>query len=151
MAHAFRPAPDAGAFQISSIPQLSAAPLRASLAMVAEAGIHALRAKSLRLSDFMMELVDALEPLGYRVGTPREHDRRGGHVAVEHDAEADRICKALKAAGVVPDFRVPNIIRLAPVPLYNSFHEAWQAIGILRDIVETRRYEQYEKGRGLIA
>jgi kynureninase len=152
MAHDFRPAADAGAFQISSNPQLSAAPLRASLEMFREAGIDRIREKSLQLTAFLMELVDALAPHGYRIGTPREAHRRGGHVAIEHATEADRICKSLKEdLNIVPDFRMPNVIRLAPVALYNSFHDVWQAARALLKIMESSLYSKHPKGRGLIA
>jgi kynureninase len=151
MAHEFRPAGNAGAWQISSNPQLSTAPLRASLAMFHEAGIERLRAKSLRLTQFLMDGIDQLpKQLGFAVGNPREPQRRGGHVAVEH-ADADRICKALKRRGVIPDFRMPNVVRLAPIPLHNSFHECSQVVQHLRAIVESKELEQFPKGRDLIA
>jgi kynureninase len=150
MAHEFRPAADASAWQISSNPQLSAAPLRASLQMFQEAGIERIREKSLCMTEFLMSLVDSLADRGYVVGNPREAERRGGHVAVEH-AEAARICKGLKARGVVPDFRMPNVIRLAPIPLYNTFHEVWRVATHLKEIVDSRQYEQFPVGRDLIA
>ncbi|MFL5342922.1 MAG: kynureninase, partial [Gemmataceae bacterium] len=152
MAHDFRPSGDAGAWQISSNPQLSAAPLRASLQMFREIGIEAVRAKSLEMTSFLMELVDQISgpPYRYSVGNPRESGRRGGHVAVEHD-EAARICKALKARGVVPDFRMPEVIRLAPVALYNTFHEVWRTVQHLKAIIDRREYEQFPQGRDLIA
>jgi kynureninase len=152
MAHVFRPADNAGAWQISSIPQLSAAPLRASLAMFQEAGIERVREKSLKLTRFLMELVDEMSgpPFGFAIGNPLDDARRGGHVAVEH-AEAARICKALKARGVVPDYRMPNVIRLAPVALYNTFQEVWQVARHLHEIVAGREYERFPAGRDLIA
>jgi kynureninase len=150
MAHEFRPAADAGAWQISSNPQLSAAPLRASLQMFHEAGIERIREKSLCMTGFLMAEVDGISDRGYVIGNPREAGRRGGHVAVEH-VEAARICKALKARGVVPDFRMPNVIRLAPIPLYNSFEEVAQVAQHLKDIVDTRQYEQFPVGREMIA
>ena len=152
MSHDFRPSGDAGAWQISSNPQLSAAPLRASLKMFKEAGIERVRQKSLRLTEFLMELVDEISgpPYDYRIGNPREPKRRGGHVAVEH-AEAARICKALKARGVVPDFRMPNVVRLAPIALYNTFHEVWRTVQHLKAIVETKEFERFPAGRDLIA
>lgn len=150
MVHMFRPAPDAGRWQISSNPQLAAAPLRASLAIFREAGPDRLREKSLHLTAFLMRLTDELADLGYRVGTPREDHRRGGHVAVEHP-EAARICKVLKRRGVVPDYRMPNVVRLAPVALYNTFHEVWRAAALLKEIAERREFEQVPPGRNLIA
>ncbi len=150
MAHTFTPAGSAGAWQISSNAQLAAAPLRASLAMFHEAGLDRLREKSLRQTDFLMRLLDRLPE--YHIGTPREPARRGGHVAVEHPTEAARICKVLKRTfRVVPDLRPPNVIRLAPVPLYTTFHEIWTAATYLERIVAERLYEQVEPGRDLVA
>ena len=63
-----------------------------------------------------------------------EDKRRGGHVAVEQE-DAVRINKALKRRGIIPDFRYPNIIRLAPVALYNNFYEVWQVVEALREII----------------
>ena len=127
-------------------------PLRASLAIFREAGIERIREKSLKLTRFLMDLVDEMAgpPFHYSIGNPREDTRRGGHVAVEH-TEAARICKALKARGVIPDFRMPNVIRLAPIALYNSFHEVWQVARHLREIVVAREYERFPEGRELIA
>jgi kynureninase len=71
-------------------------------------------------------------------------------VALEHP-DAVRICKALKARGVVPDFRAPNVIRLAPVPLYNSFSEVWQTVQMLKEIVEKGEHEQFSGQRGTVA
>ena len=150
MAHVFHPAADAGAWQISSNPQLSAAPLRASLAMFREAGIDRVREKSLKITAFLMELIEAIANFGYSIGNPREPERRGGHVAVEHE-EAARICKCLKSRNVVPDFRMPNVVRLAPIALYNGFQEAWQVARHLQEIAETRAYERFPPGRDLIA
>lgn len=151
MAHSFTPAKGAGAWQISSIPQLSAAPLRASLQITNEAGIERIREKSLKLTGFLMAMINDLdESLGYRIGNPAEAARRGGHVAVEH-IEAARICKCLKKRGVIPDFRMPNVVRLAPIPLYNSFRDVWQTVRHLREIAQSKEYDQESSGRDLIA
>jgi kynureninase len=154
MAHTFTPAAGAGAWQISSNAQLAVAPLRASLGLFHEAGLDRLRAKSLAQTDFLIRLLDALAgpPWHFTVGTPREHARRGGHVALEHPTEAARICKVLKRTfRVIPDLRPPDVIRLAPIPLYTTFHEVWTAATYLERIVTERLYEQVEPGRELIA
>ncbi|MEZ4496735.1 MAG: hypothetical protein R2845_08160 [Thermomicrobiales bacterium] len=96
MAHEWEAASSAGGWQISTVSLLSAAPLIGSLDLIAEAGIDAIRAKSLAMTDYLIELIEnggLLDaPYNYRIGTPREHARRGGHVAVEHDA-GPRIAK----------------------------------------------------------
>jgi kynureninase len=146
MSHAFTPAAGAGAWQIGTPSVLGAAALYGSLQVIADAGMDAIRAKSLDLTGYLMFLVDeVLAPLGFSAGTPREAARRGGHVAVEH-AEAIRISRALRARGVVPDFRPPNVIRLAPVALYVTYDEVWRTVQTLREIVETGAYRQFETG-----
>ncbi|MCF7947847.1 MAG: kynureninase [Spirochaetia bacterium] len=149
----FEPAPDAGAFHIGTPHLLSAAPLEGSLILYQAAGIDKLRTKSLQLTEYLMYLIDALVPepeSGYSIGTPREAVRRGGHIAVEHP-EALRINEALKQRGVVPDFRYPNVIRLAPVPLYTNYIEVWKTVQHLKEIVEKKEYLNFSKKRGPVA
>ena len=144
----FHPASDAGAWQLGTPHQLSMAPLEGSLAIVEEAGIENLRRKSLAMTDFMMRLIDEmLADDEFSIGTPRDAGRRGGHVALEHE-EAFRINEALKDRGIIPDFRKPNIIRLAPTALYNSYEDIWHLVAALQDIMKNRVYEQYDNHRG---
>lgn len=150
MAPEFVPAGGAGGWQISTPPVLAAAPLLGSLAIFAEVGMTRIRAKSLALTGYLIDLVDELAPYGYRVGTPRDPARRGGHVAVEHPDGA-RIAKALKARGVIPDFRPPNVVRLAPIALYTSFHEVWRAAHHLRAIVADGEHLRFPAGREVVA
>ncbi|MBP7705912.1 MAG: kynureninase [Candidatus Aminicenantes bacterium] len=149
----FTPAPGAGRFQISSPAILNASPLIGSLAIFEEAGMAAIRAGSLRLTRFLMDMTDALlapAPYGFSIGTPREDARRGGHVALVHP-EAMRIAEALRGRGVVPDFRPPDIVRVAPVALYNTFGELAILVGHLRAIIETREYERYPAERRAVS
>lgn len=154
MLHTWESAPGAGAFQISTVPLLSTAPLLGSLTMFQEAGIERLREKSLAMTDYLIELIEGLglldEPYGYRIGTPRDHARRGGHVAVEHDA-GPRIAKALKQAGVIPDFRPPDVVRLAPIPLYTRYADCWQVVQTLREVIDSGAYLNVAEGRELVA
>jgi kynureninase len=149
----FEPAAGAGAWQAGTPPVLSLAPLAGSLALFKAAGMERLRAKSLALTSYLIYLIDAGlsgPPYNCRVGTPREPERRGGHVAVEHE-EAVRLSAALKRRGVIPDFRPPNVIRLAPVPLYTSFHDVWQVVRHLKEIIDTREYELFPRERDTVA
>jgi kynureninase len=149
----FEPARSAGGWQISSPSILNSAPLIGSLALFREAGIAAIREKSLRMTGFGMELADALlsaEPYGFSIGTPRQEERKGGHVAIIHP-EGMRISAALRARGVIADFRPPDIIRVAPVALYNTFTELWELTRNLQEIVEGREYEQLPGERGAIS
>lgn len=154
MDHEFEHAPGAGGWQISTISVLGAAPIVGAMAIHSEAGIERIRAKSLALTDYLIELIEASgltgPDYGYAIGTPRDHARRGGHVAVEH-AHGPRVARALKQRGVVPDFRPPNVIRLAPVPLYTTFADVWETVQHLRAIIETREYEALSESREVVA
>ena len=149
----FEPAPSAGRWQISSPSILNAAPLIGSLSIFEEAGIEAVREKSLRMTRFLMDLVDGLlteAPYGFSIGTPREDRRRGGHVALVHP-EGLRIAEALRGRGVVPDFRPPDIVRIAPVALYNTYAEIGELVRHLRDIMATRAYERFPAERKAVS
>ncbi len=149
----FVPADGAGAWQISTPPVLSAAPLYGSLRLFQEAGIERLRAKSLAQTRYLMLLADALlaaPRYGFSVGTPREDERRGGHVALEHP-DAVRIAAALRGRGVIPDFRPPNVVRLAPIPLYTTYEEIWRTVEILRQIVDDGEHRRLPFERGAVA
>ncbi|MCC3358595.1 kynureninase [Bacillus sp. REN16] len=151
MEHSFLPADGAGAFQIGTPHVLSLAPLLGSLEIFTEAGIEQIRTKSLLLTNFLIELIDTeLAGFGFTIGTPREYPVRGGHVGLEHK-EAARICKALKENGVIPDFRAPNMIRLAPVPLYNSFEDVWNVVQMLKTIMDEKQYVKFSNERDVIA
>lgn len=151
MEHTLTPAESAGAYQIGTPHVLSCAPLIGSLDIFIEAGIENIREKSLKINQYLMDLVEfELEDMGFFIGTPREDIRRGGHVSLEHK-EAARICKALKENGVIPDFRAPNIIRLAPVALYTSYAEVWEVVQILKKIMSEKQYEKYKNEREVVA
>ncbi|MCF6138473.1 kynureninase [Pseudalkalibacillus berkeleyi] len=151
MDHQLTPADTAGAYQIGTPHMLSLAPLKGSLEIFAEAGIERIRKKSLQLTQYMMDLVEHdLKDYGFNIGNPIEDHRRGGHVYLEHP-EAARICKALKMNKVIPDFRNPNGIRLTPTALYNSFEDVWNAIQILKKIMDDEQYKQFENKRGVVA
>src|SRR5699024_9308350 len=114
MEHTLTPANDAGAFQIGTPHVLSAAPLLGSVDLMLEAGIDNIREKSLQLTAFMMELIEEdLKGFNFVIRNTKEDTHRGAHIFLEHP-EAARICKALKMKRIIPDFRKPNGIRLAP-------------------------------------
>jgi kynureninase len=149
----FEPAQDAGRWQISSPSILNAAPLIGSLAIFEEAGMAAVREKSLRMTRFLMDMADALlaaAPYGLTIGTPREDGRRGGHVALVHP-EGMRIAEALRGRGVIPDFRPPDIVRVAPVALYNTYAEVWALVRHLLEIVDMREYDRFPVERKAIS
>ncbi|AIM11998.1 kynureninase [Bacillus anthracis] len=151
MEHTLTAADHAGAYQIGTPHVLSTAPLIGSLEIFKEAGIERLREKSLHITRFMLNLIaHELSDFGFTIGNPLEDEKRGGHIYLEH-AEAARICKALKANGVIPDFRAPNGVRLAPVALYNTYEEVWQSVMILKKIMKDEEYKQFENKREVVA
>lgn len=151
MDHTLTEADDAGAFQMGTPHVLSAAPLLGSLEMFEEIGMETIRIHSLEKTTYMMELIDReLKAFHFTMANPREDAMRGGHVFLVHD-EAARICKALKANNVIPDFRAPNGIRLAPVALYNTFEEIWQTIHILKTIMKEEQYKEFSNKRDVVA
>ena len=149
----FKAAPGAGAWQIGTISMLGSSPIEGSTLLILEAGIENIRRKSLKITEYLMFLVDeqlSQPPYNFSLGVPRELERRGGHVALEHPEEAFRIVEALKARGVLPDFRPPNVIRLAPVPLYTSYQDVWTVVKQLKEIVDNKEYERFSKERGIV-
>lgn len=141
MAPRMTPAPDAGRLQIGTPPILSLAPLAGSLEVLVEAPIGAVREASLALTDYLMRrAAEALAVHGVRVGTPREAAARGGHVALEHP-EARRLAAALRRAGVVVDFRPPDVVRLCPNPRYHDRGDVDRALETLGRVLAQRTYE----------
>ncbi len=115
-------------------PILAMVPLLASLDMLEEAGIEAVRAKSLRLTDFVLQFADAwLEEYGVAVASPRDGARRGGHVTLRR-TDFRELNDRLWERGVLPDFRAPDGIRIGLAPLSTSFTEVDDGLRVLRDL-----------------
>lgn len=142
----------AGGYQISSPGILSAAPIEGALKITLEAGIENIRQKSVKMTSYLMYLVDELlsgDPYNFSIGTPRDPSKRSGHVAVEHE-EALRISEALRARRVIIDFRPSQVIRIAPIALYNTYYEIWQVAHYLKEIVDNKEYESFSADRKAI-
>jgi kynureninase len=108
--------------------------------LLGEAGMGPLRVKSTELTGYLIALADEwLVPLGFDVASPRQPERRGGHVSLRHD-DAWQLSQALIKAGVVGDYRTPDRVRLGPVPLCTSFADVWDAMDRLREIAATKSY-----------
>jgi kynureninase len=108
------------------------APLRASLAIFDKAGgMEPLRAKSIRLTSYLEFLLAEIGSKKFTVITPREPNARGCQLSIVAHEHPKELSKELEAAGVKCDFREPNVIRVAPTPLYNTFHEVWRFAKIL--------------------
>jgi kynureninase len=134
----FLPAAGAAGWQVSNPPILATAPLLASLAIFDSAGMPALRAKSLAMGGLLLQAIDGLDS---RISclTPREDARRGCQLSLRVRAGREagrRLFAALGAQGVVADWREPDILRFAPVPLYNTFGEVAQLCELLQLALE---------------
>jgi kynureninase len=151
MAPEHEPAAGAASLHIGTPHILSLAPLLGSLDLIAEAGgIAVLRAGSLAQTGFLMERIESeLAPFGVRIATPQDPAERGGHVAITLP-DAWRVCQALKAAAVVPDFRYPDLIRLSPSPFYTSYTDCAEAVARLKQILLSRVYETFPAAPALV-
>src|SRR5437773_2243510 len=140
----FIPVPSADRWQIRHPPSFSIAPLRASLSIFDEAGgIEALRAKSIKLTGYLEFLLHRAGAKGqsnagaartsdrFAMITPGETDARGCQLSILAQEHPKELFNKLQAAGVKCDFREPNVIRVAPTPLYNGFHQVWRFAQIL--------------------
>ena len=129
----FTPRAGADGWQISNPPIFSLAPLVASLDLFDRAGIEHLRAKSVKLTGYLRWLLENLPPgsrAKFQIITPREPDAQGCQLSLLVHDRAKDVLRALESRGAVCDFREPNVIRAAPTPLYNSFHDAWRFASI---------------------
>ncbi|GAA1995328.1 kynureninase [Nakamurella flavida] len=134
MEQGYRPAPGIRSMMSGtpSIPGVLA--VREGARVIAEAGMPAVRAKAVALTELVVELADSwLAPEGFTLASPRDPARRGGHVSVAR-ADARQVCAALVEAGVLPDFRTPDVVRLGVSPLPASFVEVWDALAVMREI-----------------
>ncbi|MBP7148547.1 MAG: kynureninase [Acidobacteria bacterium] len=131
MPHEFVPRAGADGWQLSNPPILSLAPLRAALDVFDQAGIDAIRRKSVALTGYLEFLVQGIPAPPFRQITPREVGARGAQLSLRVRTGAAELCRALRDHGVVADSREPDILRLAPAPLFNTFGEVLQLGRIL--------------------
>jgi kynureninase len=136
MADWFDPVAGVGRFLSGTPYVLGLAAVEEGVRLLAEAGMDRLRAKSVALTELAIALADEwLTEQGVTVASPRDASRRGSHVALAHP-DGYRLCRALiEEAGVVPDFRPPDRIRLGLAPLYTRFVDVWDALDRLRAIL----------------
>lgn len=121
----FKPRLGADSWQISNPPIFSLAPVRASYDIFDEAGMSLLREKSKRLTGYLQFLIDEMSPQRIEVITPRDVESRGCQLSMLVHDRPRELFQELQDRGIVCDFREPNVIRVAPVPLYNSFMDVW--------------------------
>ena len=116
-------------------PILAMVPLLACLDLIEEAGIAAIRAKSMALTEFALQLADDwLAPLGVTVVSPRASQQRGSHLTLRRDGFRD-VLDELWRRGVIPDYREPDSIRIGLSPLSTGFAEVHRGMAVLRDVL----------------
>jgi kynureninase len=141
MSHGFTAADGIGRALCGTQPVVSLSLVECGLEVFEETDMAAIRAKSLALTDLFIALVEARcarHPLG--LVTPREHARRGSQVSFTHP-HGYAVMAALIERGVIGDYREPGIMRFGFTPLYTRFADVWDAVEILRDILDNERYD----------
>jgi kynureninase len=129
---AFQPRPGAEGWQLSNPPILALAPLRASLQIFDAVGMKVLRARSEMLTGYMEQLLRRMPGGLFEILTPSVPQERGCQLSIRVRRAAPDLVLNLERAGVVCDFRAPDVLRVAPVPLYNTCHEIWRFSELLR-------------------
>ena len=139
----YKPATTVNQFLCGTPPILSAAALNAALDIWQDIDLEMIREKSLALTDYFIELVEArCAGNGLTLITPRQHSLRGSHVSFTHPDGGYAIMSALIANGVIGDFRAPDIMRFGFTPLYTSFSDVWLAADKLAGILENNTWDQ---------
>lgn len=147
----YKSAPGLRRFLSGTPPILSMSAIEPALDMLLDAGIDQIRAKSLDLTQYLLILCqEILEPIGFRINSPKEKKWRGSHISLGHD-EGQRIDMALiEEMNVVPDFREPDNIRLGLSPLYTSFIDIHTAVTRIQTVVNKGLYKSYNPGIGSV-
>ncbi len=147
----YKPAPGIQRFLVGTAPMLSMLAMEEALTPLLNAGMDALRAKSILMTDYASFLTEALlAPLGFALGSPRDSAKRGSHISIRHE-EGYRINRALiDEMNVIPDFREPDNIRLGFAPLYISFADIWEGFDRIHKVVKEERYEKYPKQKLIV-
>ncbi len=120
----------AESWQLSNPPILSLAAVKASLEIFDEVGMDTLREKSLKITSYMEFLLDSLKSEAFHILTPRDVNQRGAQLSIVVKEGGKKVFEALEAAGVICDWREPDCIRVAPIPLYNSYSDVFRFVEI---------------------
>ena len=140
----YKPASGLRRFLTGTPPVLSLAAIESGVDLLLEAGMDRLREKSARQSDYLIQLwQELLDPLGFRLNSPRNLEQRGSHISLGHSAGWQINQALIQEMNVLPDFRKPDNIRLGIAPLYTTFEDVWTAVNRLHAIVVQKRYENY--------
>ena len=124
----FHPMPGTEGWQLSNPPIMAMASLRASMAIFAEAGMQRLREKSIALTGYLEYLLRQQTSRSFSIVTPSDEKHRGCQISIRLPEHGREICDKLAAGGVIGDWREPDTFRVAPVPLYNSFHDVFRFV-----------------------
>lgn len=135
----FIPVPSADSWQISNPSIFALAPLRASLELFDRAGSVPLREKSVMLTGYLEYLLNQMSSDRFEIITPSDPTRRGCQLSIKINDNPEELLALLQQAGIMCDFRRPNILRITPIPLYNTYHEVWQFASILKAFCEPGR------------
>jgi len=128
MRDGFDPIAGAEGWQLSNPPILSMAAIRASLDIFDRAGIHKIREKSIQLTAYLAELLSTLNIDKIRIMTPLDPEHRGAQLSLQLKDSDRSLHDALTHLGVVSDWREPDVIRVAPAPLYNSYRDIYDFV-----------------------
>ncbi|MFZ8887567.1 MAG: kynureninase [Steroidobacteraceae bacterium] len=143
----YQPDPGIGRFRCGTPPILSLMALEEGVDLLLEADQAALRRKQSALSRLFIDLVDShCEGMGFTLASPREDEHRGGHVSLRH-AQGFAIMQALKARGVIGDFRGPDILRFGIAPLYLRFGDIYEAVTRLVNVMREAEWRRPEFNR----
>jgi kynureninase len=150
MGPVYEPAEGIERFGAGTPPVLGLAAADVGARITAEAGIGRLATKGRALGELVVALADSwLAPHGVVLASPRDPDRRGGHVTLAHP-QAWQLTQALIARQVVPDFRTPDRVRLGPAPLYTRFVDVWDALDRVRDVLASGEQERFPAQRARV-
>ena len=135
MRHEFDVLPGAEGWQLSNPPILSMAAIRASLQVYMDAGMENLRKKSLKLTGYLEYLINELGDSRIDIITPTDPEQRGCQLSIQVKSADKALHTQLTEAGVISDWREPDVIRVAPVPLYNSFEDVYSFVERLKKVL----------------
>ncbi|MGH3713877.1 MAG: kynureninase [Micromonosporaceae bacterium] len=150
MAAAYQPVESIERFTVGTPSVLGCYAVLHGAELTGEAGIERIYAKGQALTSYAVELADAwLADHGLKLASPRDPARRGCHVTLHHP-EAWRLCQALIAEDVIPDFRTPDRLRLGFAPLYTTYAEVYDGFATLKRILDTKAHLEFPAERGRV-
>ena len=137
MEKGFNPIPTAEGWQLSNAPVMLMAPLNASLDLFEEAGMERIKTKREALTAYLEFIVAEIksDKVTFEIITPKEKEKRGSQISIVAHGQGKKLFDNLTKNNVIADWREPNVIRVAPVPLYNSFEDCWEFGRILEESI----------------